>query len=85
MKRKLNILLVSFLSFSVVSCSFLDLKPNIIEAGTFYNSEREVLYGLAGVYGAINNEALYGNYYSLMISNVDEQVYDTELYTDVYT
>ena len=62
MKRKLNILLVSFLSFSVVSCSFLDLKPNIIEAGTFYNSEREVLYGLAGVYGAINNEALYGNY-----------------------
>lgn len=89
MKRKLNILLVSFLSFSVVSCSFLDLEPNIIEAGTFYNSEREVLYGLAGVYGAINNEALYGNYYSLMISNVDDLSYfnrsTTQNFTQMYT
>lgn len=65
----------SFLSVAAVSCSFLDTEPNVIEAGTYYNSASELQYGLAGVYGALNNEASYGNYYSLMLSNIDDLSY----------
>ena len=76
MRKKLNnIILISALFVVAVSCSFLDREPTIIEAGTFYNSETEVLNGLAGVYGALGSEALYGNYYSLMLSNVDDLSY----------
>ena len=38
------------------SCGFLDVEPHVIEKGTFYTSETEVLYGLAGVYGAMSTE-----------------------------
>lgn len=76
MRKKINnIVLISALSLLTVSCSFLDREPNVIEAGTFYNSEQEVLNGLVGVYGALGSEALYGNYYSLMLSNVDDLSY----------
>lgn len=57
------------------SCSFLDLTPNVISKETFYQSDSEAKYGLAGVYGAMSNESLYGNYYSLMLSNVDDLSY----------
>ena len=57
------------------SCNFLDLTPNVISKETFYKSEGEAEYGLAGVYGAMSHEAFYGNYYSLMLSNVDDLSY----------
>ena len=76
MRNKIkNVVLASALSMLVSSCSFLNLEPNVIEASTFYNSEQEVLYGLAGIYGALSTEAVYGNYYSLMLSNVDDLSY----------
>lgn len=75
MKNIYNMLIVSGLLATMSACSFLDLKPNIIASETFYNSKKEVLYGLAGVYGVMNNEEFYGNYYSLMCSNVDDLSY----------
>ena len=57
------------------SCKFLDMEPNVIIKETYYNNETELKYGLAGVYGALGNEAFYGNYYSLMLSNVDDLSY----------
>ena len=60
---------------SLFSCSFFDVKPQVICSDTFYNSEAEVKYGLAGVYGAIGKEQFYGNYFSLMYANVDDLCY----------
>uniref|UniRef100_UPI004057448A RagB/SusD family nutrient uptake outer membrane protein n=1 Tax=Alistipes sp. TaxID=1872444 RepID=UPI004057448A len=57
------------------SCSILDEEPQVICSDTYYQNESEVLYGLAGVYGAINNEELYGRSYSLPISNTDDLCY----------
>lgn len=86
MKRFNYILLSLTLCFS--SCSFLDVEPQVICSDTFYNTEKEVLYGLTGVYGVMNNEALYGNYYSLMLSNVDDLCYfnrpSTSAFVQVY-
>lgn len=83
-----NIFLTATISTSLFSCSFLDVEPKIICSDTFYNTEEEVLYGLAGIYGVMNNEAFYGNYYSLMCSNVDDLCYfnrsSTANYTNVY-
>ena len=76
MRNKINyIVLGSALSLLLSSCSFLELEPNVIEESTFYNSEQEVLRGLAGVYGALGSEAFYGNYYSQMLSNIDDLSY----------
>ena len=75
MKKLKNISASLLLTLGAVSCSFLDVEPVVITDDTYYNSEEEVLYGLAGVYGAINNEAFYGNYYSLMLSNTDDLCY----------
>ncbi len=76
MKKIFNkILVVSGLCAALSSCSFLDVEPQVICADTFYNTEKEVQYGLAGVYGVMSNEALYGNYYSLMYSNIDDLCY----------
>ena len=47
----------------------------MICSDTFYNTEKEVKYGLAGVYGVMSNEALYGNFYSLMYANIDDLCY----------
>ena len=70
------------------SCSFFEVDPQVICSENFYNSEEEVLYGLAGVYGVMSNEPFYGNYYSLMCSNVDDLSYfnraTTTNYTQVY-
>ena len=60
---------------SLFSCSFFDVEPKVICSDTFYNSEAEVKYGLAGVYGAIGKEQFYGNYYSLMYANIDDLSY----------
>ena len=60
---------------SLASCSFFDVTPQIIASETFYNTESEVKYGLAGVYGVIGKEQFYGNYYSLMYANADDLCY----------
>lgn len=60
---------------SLFSCSFFDVTPQVICSETFYNSESEVKYGLAGVYGAIGKEQFYGNYYSIMYANIDDLCY----------
>ena len=75
MKKKFNITALFLMSLTGVSCSFLDVDPVVLTDDTFYKSESDFEYGLAGVYGAINNEAFYGNYYSLMLSNTDDLCY----------
>lgn len=69
----------------MTSCSFLEVEPQVICSDTFYNTQEEALYGLAGVYGVMNNEAFYGNYYSLMCSNVDDLCYFNRSTTSNYT
>lgn len=60
-------------ALALASCSFLDVEPTVMTGG--YATEGELLNGLAGVYGVINNEPFYGNYYSLMLSNTDDLCY----------
>ena len=69
----------------MTSCGFLEVEPQVICADTFYNTQEEALYGLAGVYGVMSNEAFYGNYYSLMCSNVDDLCYFNRSTTSNYT
>lgn len=75
MKNIKYILSMVIMAGIAVSCSFLDLKPNVIIKETYYNNETELKYGLAGVYGPMGTEAFYGNFYSLMLSNVDDLSY----------
>lgn len=75
MKRIFNILLACCASVSLASCSFLDVEPQVIAPETFYQSESDALYGLTGVYGAMNNESFYGYTYSVMMSVVDDLCY----------
>lgn len=76
MKQIFNrIFIVTGLCIATTSCSFFEVEPKVICSETFYNTEKEVLYGLAGVYGVMSNEALYGNNYSIMYSNIDDLCY----------
>lgn len=87
MKLK-NIFAAIGLSAVMTSCGFLEVEPQVICSDTFYNTQEEALYGLAGVYGVMSNEPFYGNYYSLMCSNVDDLCYfnrsTTANYTNMY-
>ena len=75
MKKILNkILIVSGLC-AAASCSFFEVEPQVICSDTFYKTEAEVKYGLAGVYGVMNNEEFYGSDYSLACSNIDDLSY----------
>ena len=80
MKRKIYAFAASLMAVS--SCGFLDVDPDVMVGG--YTSEEDALYGLAGVYGVINNEPFYGNYYSLMLSNVDDLCYFNRTSTSNY-
>lgn len=66
---------LALLTAALPACSFLDTDPQIIPGEGYYNSEQKLIYGLAGVYGVLNSEALYGNYYSLQIANADDLCY----------
>lgn len=66
---------LALLTAALPACSFLDTDPQIIPFDGYYNSEQKLIYGLAGVYGVLNSEALYGNYYSLQIANADDLCY----------
>jgi len=66
--------IISILSAVVLaaSCSFLDKEPMVITTDNYYTSEKEALYGLAGVYGILNSATIYGKNYSLDICAVDD-------------
>ena len=66
---------LALLTAALPACSFLDTDPEIIPDDGYYNSEQKLIYGLAGVYGVLNSEAIYGNYYSLQIANADDLCY----------
>ncbi len=75
---KIEMILVAILTFT--SCNYLDVDPESVMAPeTYYQSEEDVVYGLAGVYGVINSEELYGNYYTLMLSNPDDVCYQNRV------
>ena len=63
------------LGTALSACTFLDTDPQIIPGEGYYTNETKLKYGLAGVYGALSSEALYGNYYTLQISNADDLCY----------
>lgn len=75
MKRIVKISIIAALTWTVSSCSLLDVEPTVIMKDTYYNTEKEVLYGLAGVYGVMNNENFYGSNYSIICSMNDDLSY----------
>ena len=83
-----NIISIICIGIALSSCDFFEVKPQIITEDDFYKTNDEVKYALAGVYGVMSNEAFYGNYYSLMCSNIDDLCYynraTTSNYTNVY-
>jgi hypothetical protein len=83
-----NIISTICIGIALSSCDFFEVKPQIITEDDFYKTNDEVKYALAGVYGVMSNEAFYGNYYSLMCSNIDDLCYynrgTTSNYTNVY-
>ena len=80
MKTIYKIAAIFTLLTSMSSCSFLDVEPDsILAPENFYQTESEVIYGLTGIYGVMNNEAFYGNYYSLMIANTDDLSYQNRV------
>lgn len=74
-KRIYRLGTLALLAAAFSACSFLDTDPQIIPDEGYYNSEKKLIYGLAGVYGVLNSEALYGHYYSLQIANADDLCY----------
>lgn len=77
MKTIHNIKTALLLLFGSVlgACSFLDTDPYVIPGKGYYDSEQKIIYGLAGIYGVMSSEELYGCYYSLQISNADDLCY----------
>ena len=70
-----KVLMYSGLCAALSSCSFFEVEPQVICSDTFYKTKAEVKYGLAGVYGVMNNEEFYGSDYSLACSNIDDLSY----------
>ncbi len=52
----------------------------VITGDSYYQNAEDVLHGLAGVYGALNNEEFYGRAYSLPISNTDDLCYQNRIH-----
>lgn len=72
-------------AMALVSCDFLDQEPKIISGETYYNTEQEVQYGLAGIYGIMASEDVYGNDYSVMLCQNDDLSYFNRATTSNYT
>ena len=75
MKRIGKIAVLAATTLAAASCSLLDVEPTVIMKDTYYNTEQEVLHGLAGVYGVMNNEDFYGSNYSIICSLNDDLSY----------
>lgn len=70
------------LALNLLSCDFLDTKPyDFVAPETFYKDEKECTMALAGVYFTLAKATVYGNNYSLMLSNTDDLSYFTREYT----
>ena len=80
---------ISVLSLALSACGFFDVPPQVIPAEEYYQTKEDVFNGMTGVYGVMSNEPFYGNYYSLMCSNVDDLCKfnrsSTTNYTNIYT
>ena len=72
-----NLLLAVCACMAATSCEdFLDTTPyDFVAPETFYTNEKECTMALAGVYYTLVYEEVYGNYYSCMLSNVDDLSY----------
>lgn len=72
-----NIFLAVCLCATGVSCEdFFETKPyDFVAPETFYTNEKECTMALAGVYYTLVTEAIYGNFYSCMLSNIDDLSY----------
>ncbi len=83
----------SFLSRSVFSLAmlsllllaggckkFLEKDPTFIVKENFYNNDKDVLAGLAGVYDILGREALFGDRMTLDLSISDEGYYNRSTY-----
>lgn len=72
-----NIFLAVCACVTGTSCEdFFDVKPyDFVAPETFYTNEKECTMALAGVYYTLVTEEVYGNYYSCMLSNVDDLSY----------
>ncbi len=75
MKTIKNMAMTVLAAMMIGGCGFLEKEPAVICAETFYTSDSEALYGLAGVYGVLNSLQLYGRMYSLELSGVDDLSY----------
>lgn len=74
-KHILRLSALALAGTALTACSFLDMDPHVIPDEGYYTSEQKIIYGLAGVYGVLGSEALYGDVYSLQISNADDLCY----------
>lgn len=72
-----KVLFALCLGASVSGCSdFLETEPyDFVAPQTFYANENDCTMALAGIYYTLTYEEVYGNYYSCMISNVDDLSY----------
>ncbi len=72
-----NIFLAVCVCVTGTSCEdFFDVKPyDFVAPETFYTNEKECTMALAGVYYTLVTEEVYGNFYSCMLSNVDDLSY----------
>ena len=68
MKKIITILSFGCLLLAVSCERFLDLEPTVITSTNFYQSDKDVQYGLNGVYGAMSGDAFYGRIFSLYMT-----------------
>ena len=74
-KKILNLFIALGFGLVASSCSFLDVKPQIIQEKDFYKSKEEAFSGLVGVYGAMSRPYFYGESYSVTLSYSDDLCY----------
>ena len=61
------------LAFSMTACDFLDTTPfDFTSPEMFYQTEEECNQALTAIYSTLSTEEVYGNNYSLMLSNTDD-------------
>ena len=74
MNKIYNALIILGLSITLTSCSdFFENDPyDFVTPDNFYQNEKECNQALTGIYYTLATEDVYGNRYSLMISNLDD-------------
>ena len=72
MKRIFSILSLGCLLLAGSCARFLEQEPTVITSTNFYQSDKDVQYGLNGVYGAMSGDAFYGRIYGLYMVMTDD-------------